>query len=458
MDTQTPGLMNRDVQGHWVRMETLTRVRWLAAGGQLAALLVAYWIVELRFALGLSMVVVGVLALANLVIAYVYPRSKRLSETEALITLTFDTVQLSLLLFLTGGMTNPFALLLIAPVAIAATALQLRSTLILGIITIILATLLALSHETLRLWDGTTLELPELFRVGLWLALVIGISFIGLYSRSVAAEKHALAEALLAMRMALAREQKLTDLGGVIAATAHELGTPLATIKLASAELIDALRDDPDLAEDAILIRDQADRCRAILRSMGQMGKVDMHVRHAPLETVVTEAAAPHADRGKRLVFDTFDLPDDARMPEIQRRPEIVHGLRNLIQNGVDFARQTVWVEATWSDTIIRLRIIDDGPGYPVHLLDRIGDPYLRGRRRDKRPEYDGMGLGLFIAKTLLQRSGATVRFSNCSGQHRPRGFSGPRCGAVAEVTWPRQAVEADPRGPLGENTPYPVA
>ena len=186
MDTQTPGLMNRDVQGHWVRMETLTRVRWLAAGGQLAALLVAYWIVELRFALGLSMVVVGVLALANLVIAYVYPRSKRLSETEALITLTFDTVQLSLLLFLTGGMTNPFALLLIAPVAIAATALQLRSTLILGIVTIILATLLALSHETLRLWDGTTLELPELFRVGLWLALVIGISFIGLYSRSVA--------------------------------------------------------------------------------------------------------------------------------------------------------------------------------------------------------------------------------------------------------------------------------
>lgn len=244
MDLQTTGLMNRDVQGHWVRLETLTRVRWLAASGQLAALLVASLALELQFPLVLCLGVVAVSALTNLLSSTIYPRSKRLSELEAMLTLVFDTAQLTLLLFLTGGLNNPFALMLIAPVTIAATALQLRSTVIMGMLTVFLATVLSVSYEPLRLRDGTPLELPELFRFGFWLAMVIGIAFIGLYSRSVAAEKHALTEALLAMRMALAREQKLTDLGGVVAAAAHELGTPLATIKLASAELIDALADE----------------------------------------------------------------------------------------------------------------------------------------------------------------------------------------------------------------------
>jgi two-component system sensor histidine kinase RegB len=452
MDAQTTGLMNRDVQGHWVRLETLTRVRWLAASGQLGALLVAAFAFEFVFPLALCLAVVGVSAMTNMLSSYVYPRSKRLSELEAMLTLVFDTAQLALLLFLTGGLNNPFALMLIAPVTIAATALQLRSTLIMGVLTIVLATLLAFSFEPLRLQNGSPLELPELFRFGFWVALVIGVAFIGLYSRSIAAEKLALAEALLAMRMALAREQKLTDLGGVIAAAAHELGTPLATIKLASGELLEALHDDPELAEDARLIREQADRCRSILHSMGEAGKDDIHLRLAPLETLVTEAAAPHAGRGKEVVFDILSGEAADRMPEIQRRPEIIHGLRNLIQNAVDFAQTRVWVEAAWSETSIQLRIIDDGPGYPQHLLSRIGEPYLRDRRGEKRPEYEGMGLGLFIAKTLLERTGATVRFANCNGRHVPRGFSGKRCGAMAEVTWPRAAIEGNPRSALGEN------
>jgi len=452
MDAQTTGLMNRDVQGHWIRLETLTRVRWLASFGQLAALLTAYYAFSVALPLLLCLSVICVSALSNVMSSFVYPRSKRLSETEALLTLAFDTAQLALLLFLTGGLNNPFALMLIAPVTIAATALQLRSTLVLGALSILLASLLAWSFEPLRLLDGNLLELPDLFRFGFWLALVLGIAFIGLYSRSIAAEKLELAEALLAMRMALAREQKLTDLGGVVAAAAHELGTPLATIKLVSAELIDALSEDEDLVDDARLIREQADRCRAILQSMGQAGKDDMHLRHAPLEALLSDAAAPHAQRGKTLVFNVKADTPDTRMPEIQRRPEIIHGLRNLIQNAVDFADDQVWIDASWTETSIRLRIIDDGPGYPMHLLDRIGEPYLRNRRGEKRPEYDGMGLGLFIAKTLLERSGATVRFANCNGRRPPQGFEGKRCGAMAQVTWPRAAIETDTRGPLGEN------
>lgn len=455
METRAKGLMNREAQGHWVRLETLTRVRWLAASGQIAALLATQYLFDLQLPLVLCLSVVGVSVASNLLSLRIFPRSKRLSETEALLTLIFDTLHLALLLFLTGGLNNPFALLMIAPVTIAATALQTRSTLILGAIAVALATFLAFVFEPLHLANGAPLMMPDLFRFGFWLALVIGIAFTGLYSRSIAAEKHALAEALMAMRLALAREQKLTDLGGVVAAAAHELGTPLATIKLISSELIDAL-DDPDLAEDARLIREQADRCRAILRSMGQAGKDDLHLRAAPLEAVVTEAAAPHRDRGRVV---TIEVTGADRMPDIDRRPEIIHGLRNLIQNAVDFAQSQVWIELRWTDAEITLRVLDDGPGFPPHLLDRIGDPYLRDRstvepRKSARPEYEGMGLGLFIAKTLLERTGAMVRFGNCTGRAQSRGALGDRCGAMAEVSWPRKLLEADARRALGQNTP----
>jgi len=458
MDIQTTGQMNRDVQGHWVRLETLTRVRWLAASGQLIALLVATVAFDLALPLVLCLSVVGISVLTNILSSFLYPRSRRLSEVEAMLTLAFDTAQLALLLFLTGGLNNPFALMLIAPVTIAATALQLRSTVILGTMSLILATLLVVVYEPLRFSSGVRLELPDLFRFGFWLALVTGIAFIGLYSRSIAAEKLALAEALLAMRMTLAREQKLTDLGGVVAAAAHELGTPLATIKLASAELIDALSEDPELVEDAQLIREQADRCRAILHSMGQAGKDDMHLRHAPLKAILDEAAAPHRDRGIAITFDMTATPEASGMPEILRRPEIIHGVRNLIQNAVDFAQSNVWIEATWTQSLIRVLVVDDGPGYPSHLLNRIGEPYLRNRRVDKRPAYDGMGLGLFIAKTLLERTGATIRFANCTGRRVPPGFAGERCGAIAEVSWSRSEIEANPRAVLGENPKFDAA
>ena len=267
--------------------------------------------------------------------------------------------------------------------------------------------------------EGTVLELPPIFVAGFWCAIVIGIVFLSGYARRVAQESHSMSQALAATQMALAREQKLTDLGGVVAAAAHELGTPLATIKLVSTELVEELDHRADLQEDARLIRDQADRCRDILQSMGRAGKDDLHLRSAPLGAVLREAAEPHAERGVDILYSIGPDPDapNADQPIVLRLPEVIHGMRNLIQNAIDFAERRIWIEAHWTDAAIRLRVIDDGPGFPSDMLGRLGDPFLRRRRSEsqsQRPGYDGMGLGCSSRKRclsgLVRRSSLTTR------------------------------------------------
>jgi len=451
-----------ETRSNWVRLRTLILLRWAAITGQIAAITLAQRFFGFSIELGLCYLAVGASVISNLVAVFVYPENKRLNEGEALLFLLFDIAQLAFLLFLTGGLNNPFALLILAPVTISATALQLRSILILGAVAIGLITALAYYHIPLQRIDGSVLELPPVFIFGHWAAITTGIIFEALYARRVTSEIHSMSQALLATQMALAREQKLTDLGGVVAAAAHELGTPLATIKLVSTELMDDLDDRPDQYEDAVLIRDQADRCRDILRSMGRAGKDDLHLRHAPLGTVIREAAEPHFDRGKEILISLQPATDvDASQPAIARRPEIIHGLRNLVQNAVDFADSTIWIDAVWTADAIEVRIIDDGEGFPPHLLGRIGDPFVRRRRsaedRQKRPEYEGMGLGLFIAKTLLERSGAELSFANGSDSS---GIAAARTGAIVDVVWRRQEIERNAtmqmQG-LGENVPIKV-
>jgi len=446
----------------WVRLRTLIVLRWMAIAGQLLAIIVSEKLVGLQLPLGLCLFAVGASIIANLVATFVFPVNKRLSETEAMLTLLFDLSQLSFLLYLTGGLTNPFALLILAPVTISASALQLRTTVLLGVIAIGLVTAAGLLKEPLRLVDGTVLSVPPLFEFGFWLSIVIGLVFLGVYSRRVATEIRTMSDALLATQMALAREQKLTDLGGVVAAAAHELGTPLATIKLVSTEMIDELAALPDLQDDARLIREQADRCRDILRSMGRTGKDDLHLRKAPLSAVLAEAAEPHRCRGKSLIFSEINEPEGAsRAAEILRRPELIHGLRNLIQNAVDFARSTVWVDAEWTPARITIRIVDDGEGFPPQMIGRIGDPFLRFRRTEqdlrRRPDYEGMGLGLFIAKTLLERTGAVLTFANAADPFLTSEERPDRCGAVVEVSWPPAALVAPSDLAQGPNVPIAI-
>lgn len=441
-------------RSNWVRLRTLVRLRWFAIVGQTFAIIVSLYVYDLQLQTGLIALVIGSSALANTAFAFLYPESRRLSEREAFFVLAFDVLQLGALLFITGGLNNPFAMLLLAPVTIAATVLYRRSTIILGTFAMGLITLLSQYSVPLLTSSGNALVLPWLFQFGFWIALNIGVVFLASYARQVTEEMHAMSEALLATQLALSRAQKLTDLGGVVAATAHELGTPLATIKLVSGELMEDLSDRPEVLEDIALIRQEADRCRDILHSMGRAGKDDLHLRNAPLETVVREAAEPHMERGKLVLIDVAPDGDEVLAhPIIPRRPETIHGLRNLIQNAVDFADDRVEIDVSWTATQIIVRISDDGGGFPSAVLGRIGDPIKRQRRNTdetRRPEYRGMGLGLFIAKTLLERVGAVLLFANSRQPGQP-------VNAIVTVTWQRTDADFAATGqidPLGDNQP----
>ena len=460
MSDNSVHFFNPDARSEWVRLRTLILLRWMAIIGQSAAVLVAIYFLALDISIFLCFAIIGTSILANIIAITQYPENKRLNDKEAMFTLLFDLTQLILLLFFTGGLNNPFALLILAPVTISATTLRLQSTLVLAICAIIFVTIVTRFHLPLMGFDGTVYELPLLFTLGFWNALIIGIIFLASYARRVSVEAHSMNQALLATQMALDREQKLTDLGGVIAAAAHELGTPLATIKLVSAELEDELSGMPELKEDAALIREQANRCRDILQSMGSAGKDDLHLRHAPISELVRQAAEPHTNRGKQINFTFFsDEQDDTKNDEpiVLRSPQIIHGLRNLIQNAVDFSSKNVWIDANWSNANIMIRITDDGNGFPLDMLGVMGEPFVKRRNTsellDARPEYEGMGLGIFIAKTLLERSGASLSFSN--------NFRGSNSnednnnGAMVEVSWPTIKIALEKNdifAPLGKN------
>lgn len=419
-----------------IRRRTLVLLRWIALGGQLAAIVLAL-LMGVQFATLPALVAVAVGVALNL---WLTAMPSRVTQRGATAQLVFDLAQISVLIGLTGGLSNPFALLVLAPVTIAATALGDRQTLLIGLATVLMILLSAWLAVPLR-HASLDLTMPAILQGAHLVAILIGVAFFAIYARRVSEELATTADALFATQIALAREQKLQHLGGVVAAAAHEMGTPLATIKLIASELRDelaeALPDRSDLAEDAATLTQSADRCRDIMRSMGRAGKDDLKLYAAPLRTVLEEAAEPHAARGASI---RIVLRDEARQPMIQRDPGIIHGLRNIIQNGVDFARSQVTIRAEWDAQQLRLVISDDGPGYPPAMLGQLSDPFPIGRRNDRRNGYEGMGLGLFIARALLEGSGAKLNFANSNS------------GAEVSILWPISRISADDRAALQEN------
>lgn len=450
MNNKPVNLFTNEVRSEWVRLQTLILLRWMAISGQTIALIIAIYAIRLDLNAALCFAVIGVSALFNLLAGFMLPVNKRLSQRAAFLSLLFDLTQLVILLYLTGGLTNPFSLLLLAPVTISATALTMNATISLGGFAICGTTFLVNYYIPLTYETGEVANLPPLFLWGNWFALLIGFVFLSGYARRVTVETFSMSQALAATQMALDREHKLTVLGGVVAAAAHEMGTPLATIKMVATELEEELKQDEDLRDDARLIREQAVRLSQILKDMGQTGKDDLHLKNAPITEVLREAAEPHENRGKEIVMLINGNPITGRLrniPSLSRQPEILHGLRNLVQNAVDFAKTTVWIDIIWTDTTIRVLVADDGKGYPQDFLGRIGDPFLRRHRVKKdpaRPDYEGMGLGLFIAKTLLERTGATLTFANAKGGSGSDSIIDLATGAMVSVSWDRSRINAE--------------
>jgi two-component system sensor histidine kinase RegB len=419
--------------GRRMRLSTLIRLRWLAVAGQTAAILVvAFWF-EFPLPLGACLLLISMSAWLNLALRLLFSASHRLDPNWATVLLGYDLLQLAGLLYLTGGLENPFAILLLGPVMVSATTLQSDKTFLLGALTLAAATILVFVHQPLPWFPGASFEAPLHYVGGVWVALVCALLFMAFYAFRVAEEARQLADALAATELVLEREKHLSALDGLAAAAAHELGTPLATIALVANELAqDMPKDDPH-ADDIGLIRAQSERCREILSKIASLSAAgEEHLGRMPLSLLLEEVTAPHRDFGIAI-----NVQRDGAGPEpvAARNPGLIYGLGNLLDNAVDFARSAVRLSATWSESAVKVTITDDGPGFAPDLLDRIGEPYLTTRRMDPQPstEHDGLGLGIFIAKTLLERSGARLTLANRKLPER---------GAVVTVEWPRNRFE----------------
>ena len=417
-----------------LRVDTIVRLRWLAIAGQSAAVVATHYVLGFPLPFSFCFLAIAASAWLNIGLRLRFTVSQRLDDGPASVLLACDLLQLSSLLYLTGGLENPFAMLFLAPVMISAVSLSGRWTLVLALLMVGAATVLAFHHLPLPWFPGDPLSLPILYVAGIWLAIVLGAAFTGIYAWRVAEEARKLSDALAATELVLAREQHLTQLDGLAAAAAHELGTPLATIALVVKEISNLVAGKGPLAEDITLLGQEVQRCRTILAKLASLGDEtatmldDMTLGHLLAEVV---------DPQRHFGIDVRVAKGSAGPePVCRRNPGLLYGLGNLVENAIDFARSEVRIEADWTADFVSIRIEDDGPGFSPDVVMRLGEPYVTSRapqRRAKSEDGAGLGLGLFIAKTLLERSGASVTTANVEP---------PATGARVVITWPRQVFE----------------
>ena len=456
----------------------VARVRWtlqLVEGGVLAAAVILFGVDAPLFP-ALSVFVLA--GLFNLLLFNGERIDRRLTDREILLALGADVAQLSAILMMTGGLANPFAIFLLAPTILGAALLKPRSLATLSLLSGAAMIALTVQHPPLRFADGDMFQPSAGVRLGILTAYLAALIAIAVMIRRLTEDARQRAEALAQTQRALEEQQRVSAIGAMAAAIAHELATPLATIKLTAAELRRDIRDNPEALEDAVLIAEQAERCRDILAELTEIRAPEKeHIRTAPILAVLQEAAGAHAERGVAIAYRFNGTPLDRpgapiRLPEAPRRPELIHGLRNLIQNAVDFARSQVFIDIDATEKELKIVISDDGEGFSAEILERLGEPFAttRGQASSDGPNaYAGMGLGVFIAISLLERTGAHLRFDNSpaalerqlarqrGGRAREAGPLGERSGAVVTAKWPLSALTSRPPSPIPSSPSDPA-
>jgi len=409
-----------------LRLETLVRLRWLAVGGQMATVAIVGFFLQFSMPIEIAILLIGLLAAVNAWLQFSYPATHRLEPSSALALLTFDLLQLTALLYVTGGLSNPFSPLIAVPVIISSASQPLRSSMALVLIAMLAITALVFSPFPLPWHEGTVVPFEPLLLAGMWFAIVCTTSFAAFYAYRVSHEANQLSEALTATELVLQREMHLSELDGLAAAAAHELGTPLATISLVAKEMSREVEPGHRLYEDVQLLISQADRCRDILKRLTTLSTgTEEHMRVLPLSSLIEEVVAPYRDFG--ISIEVNELAPRSSEPMGRRNAGIIYGLGNLIENAVDYAKSRVTITVTHDEQRVTIMIEDDGEGFAPDILQRIGDPYVT--RRDPQAKAGGLGLGLFIAKTLLERSGAELSFENSPG-------------ARIRIIWKREFME----------------
>ena len=392
---------------------TLTILRYIAILGQFLAVNLVYFYLDLPFPIKLSYVVIFIGLLTNFYLQFGI-KINQLKDFYASIFLIYDLIQLSILLYLTGGIFNPFSLLLIIPAIVSSTFLSMGTTIILGFITSLLLLTISFFHMPLPGEDMNLLHFPNFYKTGIVISIFIGLIFLSYFGIRFAGETKKRSEALNKLQEVISKEYELESLGGQAAAAAHSLGTPLATISVVAKELKKEIGDNKEISKDIDLLVSQTKRCSEILKQISKKQiEEDIFLSSIKLEDLIEEIIASFKETSSKKIELIID--NDKNKIAIQRTPEIIYGLRNFIGNAVKFSKTKVKIILNSNQKLIEIKINDDGPGIPEDVFKKIGEPYIKSKSKELSSN-SGLGLGTFLGKTLLERQNAKLLFRKSSG------------------------------------------
>ena len=391
---------------------TLTILRYIAIFGQFIAINIVFFYLELQFPLKESYIIILVGVATNLFLQFGI-KVNQLKDSYASLFLLYDLFQLSALLYLTGGILNPFSILLIIPTIVSSTFLSMGTTIILGVITSFLLFILSFVHLPLPGVDKNIFEVPSFYKQGVLISILIGLIFLSYFGIRFAGETKKRSEALRKLQEVISKEYELESLGGQAAAAAHSLGTPLATISVVAKELKKEIGDGKEISKDLDLLISQTKRCSEILKQISKKQiKEDIFLSSIKFEDLLEEIINSFKETSSKKI-DLIAENDNNKIA-IHRTPEIIYGLRNFIGNAVKFSKSQVKIILTSDTKVIEIKINDDGPGIPEDIIQKIGEPYIKSKSKELSLN-SGLGLGTFLGKTLLERQGAKLVFKRNS-------------------------------------------